>query len=100
MQAGAVERLGQIGVGFKLKRGHDHCLAAFGRDHDEYAVGADQLFMVQLFEHLLAVFAFTQVVVVQDDVVPGFAAEAERFFTVGGNVDVLGGHLPQHAFYR
>ena len=100
LQAGAVEGFGQIGVGLELQCGHDHGLAALGSDHDEDAVGADQLFVVQLFEHLLPVLALTEVVVVQDDVISGFAAEAESFLAVGGNIDVLGGHLPEHALDR
>ena len=74
LQAGAVEGFGQIGIRFALQCAHDHCLAAFGGAHDEDAVRADQLQMVQLFEYLLAVLAGPQIVVVQNYIIFGVAA--------------------------
>src|SRR5690606_8434770 len=74
--------------------------AAFGGDNDEDAMWAEQLVMVQLFQHLLAVLALAEVVVMEDDVIGVLAAQRQRLLTIDRRIDMRHAHLPQHAGER
>lgn len=99
-QAGAVERLGQVGVRLVLQGTEDHGLAALGGDHDENALVADQPRGDQLLEHLLAVLAGAQVVVMEDDVVALLPAHGDGFLATVGGIHVARAHLAQHGLDR
>ncbi|MNJ26136.1 hypothetical protein D3C77_206020 [compost metagenome] len=100
-QADAVERLGQVGVGLVLQRAEDDRLAAFGSDHEEHALMADQLVEDQVLEHLLAVLlAIAQVEVLEDKVVALLRAHAQRLLTAVGRVDIAYAQLAQHGTGR
>ncbi|MOA27875.1 hypothetical protein D3C78_1487790 [compost metagenome] len=83
-----------------LQGTEDHGLAALGGDHDEDALVADQLADQQLLEHLLAILAGAQVVVVQDDVVALLPAQGKGLFAAVGGVHVAGADIAQHGLER
>ena len=61
---------------------------------------AYQLALMQLLKHLLTILAIAQIVVMQDDVIAGLAAQRDCFCPTGGDIDMLCTHLGQHGLHR
>ncbi len=97
LQAGLIERLGQVAVRFAFQRSQHHGLTALGGDHHEHAVGWKQAPVMEFLQDLLTVLAAAQVIVVQDHVILIASTQGQGFLAAAHRVDVVHTHLPQHA---